>query len=114
MRNYGNVAFMLFDLERFYYYSHVLEGGVFMKHKVYTVYDSKAEVYMQPIFMRADGEAIRAFSASIAQNGHQFATNPGDYTLFAIGEYDDDKGRFVQYDAFVNLGNGVQFIPEVK
>lgn len=80
-----------------------------MQHRVYTVYDSKAEVYMQPIFMRADGEAVRAFKASIAQSGHQFASNPADYTLFAIGVYDDDKGRVTHFDAFVNLGNGAQF-----
>lgn len=83
-----------------------------MKHKVYTVYDSKAQVYMQPLFFRADGEAIRAFSASIARPGHTFADYPADYTLFAIGEFDDDNAMFSQYDAHRNLGNGVQFLPK--
>lgn len=80
-----------------------------MRHRVYTVYDSKAEIYMQPIYFRADGEALRAFKASLNSNGHQFASNPADYTLFAIGEYDDDKAQFVNYDAHVNLGNGARF-----
>lgn len=82
-----------------------------MKHKVYTVYDQKAQVYMQPIFFRADGEAIRAFRASISKPGHPFADYPADYTLFAIGEFDDDNAKFASYDAFVNLGNGVQHLP---
>lgn len=86
--------------------------GVLMKHKVYTVYDSKAEVYMQPIYFRADGEATRAFKASIKSQGHQFANNPADYTLFRIAEYDDDKAQFMAYDAFVNLGNGAQFVED--
>lgn len=85
----------------------------YMKHKVYTVYDSKAEVYMQPIYFRADGEATRAFKASIQSNGHQFANNPGDYTLFRIAEYDDDRAAFTAYEAFVNLGNGAQFKEDV-
>lgn len=84
-----------------------------MRHRVYTVYDSKAEVYMQPIYFRADGEAIRAFKASINSPSHQFAGNPGDYTLFGIAEYDDDKAVFTGYYAFVNLGNGAQFKEEV-
>lgn len=85
-----------------------------MRHKVYTVFDSKAQVYMQPFYMRADGEAIRAFRQSIARPGHQFADYPADYTLFGIGEYDDDTARFAQYDSFVNLGNGVTHLPEVS
>lgn len=83
-----------------------------MRHRVYTVYDSKAQVYMQPIYFRADGEAVRAFQASVRSAGHQFANNPGDYTLFGIAEYDDDKALFSMYDAFVNLGNGAQFKEE--
>lgn len=88
------------------------DDGAIMKHKVYTVFDSKALVYMQPFYMRADGEAIRAFRMSIGKPGHTFSDYPADYTLFAIGEYDDDNGRFTQYDVFSNLGNGVQFLPE--
>lgn len=80
-----------------------------MKHRVYTVYDSKAQVYMQPIYFRADGEAVRAFKSSVQQAGHQFALNPGDYTMFCIGEYDDDTARFISYESFVNLGNGAQY-----
>lgn len=82
-----------------------------MKHKVFTIFDSKAQIYMQPFYMRADGEAVRAFRASLARPDHQFARDPGDYTLFAIGEFDDDSGRFYQSESFVNLGNGVQHVP---
>lgn len=82
-----------------------------MKHKVYTVFDSKAQIFMQPFYMRADGEAVRAFRASLARPDHQFARDPGDYTLFAIGEFDDDNGRFAQAESFTNLGNGVQHLP---
>lgn len=85
-----------------------------MKHKTYTVFDSKAECYMLPFFARADGEALRMFAASIQKPGHQFANNPGDYTLFATGEYDDNRGVFENFDVHKNLGNGVQFKEEVS
>lgn len=82
-----------------------------MRHKCFTVFDSKASVFMQPFYMRAGGEAVRAFAASIARSGHPFHDYPADYTLFEIGEFDDDTGTFTNYDVKVNLGNGVQFLP---
>lgn len=101
-------------LKLYQYIADLKFGDEGMKHKVYTVYDSKAECYMLPIYKRADGEAVRAFEVSVADPNHQFGMNPADYTLFGIGEYDDDKARFLQYDAFVNLGNGAQFVGKVK
>lgn len=84
-----------------------------MRHRVYTVYDSKAQVFMNPIYFRADGEALRAFKSSVNAPGHQFNVNAGDYTLFGIGEYDDDCGKVFMYESFVNLGNGAQFKEDV-
>lgn len=81
--------------------------------RVYSVYDSKAQIFMHPIYLRADGEALRAFKASVNSSGHQFNNNAGDYTLFGIGEFDDDSGKVLMYETFNNLGNGAQFKEEV-
>lgn len=60
--------------------------------KVYSVYDSKAGVYAQPVFYRNDGEAIRAFSNAANLADHPFCANAEDFTLFEIGDYDDLNG----------------------
>lgn len=78
--------------------------------KVYTVYDSKAEMYLQPFFMRAKGEALRAFSDMCNDEKTQFGAHPEDYTLFEIGTYDDSKGKFVPYEANVSCGCGLDFV----
>lgn len=101
---------LLWEVGYIYLLLQLQRDGVVMKHKMFTVYDSKAEVYMRPFFARADGEATRMFAASVADPNHQFGSNPADYTLFAIGEYDDDSARFTQYEVFTNLGNGVRFL----
>lgn len=61
--------------------------------KAYSVYDSKAGVYAQPVFYRNDGEAIRAFSNAANLPEHPFCANAEDFTLFEIGDYDDITGN---------------------
>lgn len=78
--------------------------------KVYSVYDSKAEVYMQPFFMQSRGAALRAFGDAVNDSGHMFAKHAGDYTLFEIGEFHDDSALIVSYSAPINLGVAVEFL----
>lgn len=62
--------------------------------KVFTVYDSKVAAYKQPIFMRNAGEAIRAILDVMSNSEHPFSKYAEDYTLFELGEYDDDNASF--------------------
>lgn len=61
-------------------------------HKIFTVYDIKAEAYLPPFFLHAEGMAVRVFANAINDPGHQFGANPTDYSLFQLGEYDDNSG----------------------
>lgn len=65
-----------------------------MIHKIYSVYDSKVEAYLQPFYARAHGEAIRSFEGACGNPEHQFAVTPEDYALFYLGEFDDANGVF--------------------
>lgn len=77
--------------------------------KIFTVYDSKAEAYLQPIYLRNKAEAIRAFETSCNDGTTQFNKYPEDFTLFEIGEWDESKGRLLPYDAAIPLANAVEF-----
>lgn len=81
-----------------------------MKLLVFTVFDSKAECYMQPFFMPTQGAATRAFQDSVNKEGHQFSQHSEDYTLFQVGEYDDATGEITPLQAHISLGNAVQFL----
>lgn len=65
-----------------------------MKLKVFSVYDSKAEAYLQPFFMPSRGSAIRAFTDSVNDPQTGFHKHAADYTLFELGEYEDSNAVF--------------------
>jgi len=60
--------------------------------KLYSVFDSKVEAYMPPMFLRTHGEAIRSFDQAVAQEGTPFNKNSEDFTLFYLGDFDDQDG----------------------
>lgn len=81
-----------------------------MKMKIFTVYDSKAGVYLQPFFFNHSGGALRAFVDLCIDKSHQFGKHPEDYALFELGTYEDDKSTFEIYDAPRSLGVGLELI----
>lgn len=78
-----------------------------MTKKVFSIYDEKADAFLQPFFMSKVGEAIRAISDCLNDPAHQFSKHPSDYTLFVIGEFDDSTGSLT--DEKKSLGNLVEF-----
>lgn len=80
-----------------------------MTLKVYTVYDSKVEEFMTPFFMRAKGEALRAWIATVNDPKTTICLHPADFTLFEIGEFDGAKGNLTMYDSKVSLGTALEF-----
>lgn len=60
-----------------------------MKLKIFSVFDSKVSAYLPPLCMRTTPEAIRGFSAAVADQSHQFSKHAEDYTLFEVGSWDD-------------------------
>lgn len=87
-----------------------------MIQKMFTIYDEKAQAYLPPFFLHADGMAMRTFADCVNSNDHQFGKHPQDYTLFTIGEFDDALGGLVVFDHRKMLGNGVEFIkaPQIE
>lgn len=75
-----------------------------MRLKVFSVFDSKAAAYLPPFFQATAGMAARVFQDACHDEKHQFNRHAGDYTLFQIGEYDDETGKLVALDKFINLG----------
>lgn len=79
--------------------------------KVFSVFDVKAEAFMQPFFMSTNGQAIRSFSdaANDASRG-QFNSHPQDFTLFELGSFDDKNAKFEQLEVPVPLGTAFDFL----
>lgn len=63
-----------------------------MMLQMYSIYDSKAEVYNTPFFSKTHGEAERSFKTLTNDPKSQVNQYPEDFDLYHIGEYDDNKG----------------------
>lgn len=78
--------------------------------KIFTVYDSKAEAYLQPFFAETTGIATRDFEAAANDETHQFAKHAGDYTLFELGTFAEDTGQFTNLTTPINLGLALTYM----
>ena len=81
-----------------------------MRLKIFTVYDSKAQAYMQPFYMQSTGQAVRSFDDTVNDHQHPFSKHPEDYTLFELGEYDDQSATFSMHEAKKSIGTAQEFV----
>lgn len=61
---------------------------------VYAIYDEKAEQYNAPFPLATDGLAKRSFEDACRDVRTDLYKYPGDFTLYCIATWDDDKGQF--------------------
>lgn len=80
-----------------------------MKLKVYSIYDSKVEAYLNPWFAQAKGEAIRALTELVNDSKTNIGKYPADFTLFELGEYDNANAQFNLHSAPVSVGVAIEF-----
>ena len=66
-----------------------------MISNAYTVYDNKALVFSPPFFQNSDGAAVRMFADLTNDTNTSVGRHPGDYSLFCIGSFSDDKAELV-------------------
>lgn len=78
--------------------------------KVFTVYDSKAEAYLQPFYGKSRGEALRSFIEAANDKQSNIGKYPEDFTLFDLGEFDDSNCTFNLLSVSVPLGRAIEFI----
>lgn len=83
-----------------------------MKMKVFTVFDSKAEIFGTPIYSATTASGIRIFEAACNEEGRDFNKWPGDYTLFEIGEWNDNTGHVEMHEVKKELGLALTYIDQ--
>lgn len=73
--------------------------------KLFSVHDSKANYYLNPMTYRNAGEAVRNFETVVNDSKSQFFMYPADFTLVELAEFDSNTGSIVPHDKPVILGN---------
>lgn len=78
--------------------------------KIYTVFDSKAEAYIQPFFSTTKGLALRSFQEALSDSNTNISKYPEDFTLFELGEFDQQTSKFNLHNTPQSLGVAVEFL----
>lgn len=63
-----------------------------MKNPIFSIFDEKAEAFMRPFPMLNEATAVRDFTDAMTNPENPMARFPADYTLFQLGEFDDNTG----------------------
>lgn len=81
-----------------------------MIHRLFTIFDDKAEAYLPPFVLPGKGMAMRVFGDCVNSKDHQFGAHPEDYTLFDIGSFDDKTGIIGELDTRCVCANGLEVV----
>ena len=78
------------------------------------IFDSKAEQYGKLIPFPNEAVAERTFEYIVNDEQTEFFKNPEDYTLMALGEYDDETGTITNYEANRAIAAAITLKKETK
>lgn len=81
---------------------------------VLTVYDSKAEAFLTPMFAPTRAYAVRMFAEAANNPTHDFCKFSADFTLFEIGDWDEKEGTITPYNGMENLGTALHHKKEIS
>ncbi len=59
---------------------------------LFCVYDCKMELYLSPFTAMNTAVAVRVFATAVLQEGHDFNSHADDYSMWQIGEFDQETG----------------------
>jgi len=76
--------------------------------KIFSVYDSKVEAYIQPFYMNSTGAAMRAFEDTVNDPESALNKHPEDYTLFELGTFDDQTAQISLYESKKSLTTAIE------
>lgn len=63
-----------------------------MKLKMVCVMDIAVGAFGQPFSVRSIGEATRGFMDEVSKSDSQLRLHPEDFSLYDVGEFDQDTG----------------------
>lgn len=66
--------------------------------KIYSIMDDKAQVFNTPYFAVNDPVAVRSFTDLCNDSRSTVSQHLGDFHLYCLGEFDDEKGILKPYD----------------
>jgi len=88
-----------------------------MRFNVYAVYDEAAKIFKYDFKRLQHAEAIRYFGDGVRAEKTELNQHPQDFSLFFLGEYDDETGKHTDLVIPERISRGTDFLmpmPEVN
>lgn len=82
--------------------------------KMFAAFDSKAGVFMTPFFQARTELAVRSFAAALSRPDSEMRLFPEDFTLFELGSFDEESGKFEVHGAPVSVITGAVCASQMK
>ena len=60
--------------------------------KIFSIQDKVTGIFSQPHFVAHKGQMLRMFSDEVNNPESMFSKHPADFSLYYLGEYDDNAG----------------------
>lgn len=70
-----------------------------MRSLVMSVYDSKTDTFFPPFQVRNEATGVRLFEEQVRNPETQIHKFAADFTLFALGHFEDSDGSYELFDA---------------
>lgn len=77
---------------------------------LFSVYDSAAKFFRDPFVSSSRGEALSQFMAGCNTKDSWLCERPDHFTLFMLGSFDEQDGKFELLATPESLGLAVEFI----
>ena len=81
--------------------------------KLFSIHDSKAETYGQPMCFKTTAEAIRNFQSWCREPESNLFKFSSDYSLLELGEFDESTGNITTHQARI-ISNASEFNPPIR
>lgn len=81
-----------------------------MKIQFFAIYDEKACAYMCPLKEQNKLTALRAFSLTCEKQDTMFYQHPEDFSIFYVGDFDDNTGIFTSLEKPELLAKATEFV----
>ena len=78
--------------------------------KIYAFHDSKLSEFGQPFYFQATGQAVRLLQDLVRDPKTTIAQHPGDFRLYALGNYDPTSGTFENLSAPQLIADASSFV----
>lgn len=80
-----------------------------MKHKIFSVFDSKTEAFLPPFSLKTVGEAERVITSMVSDPNNNFCKYAEDFTLYELGTWNDENCKYELLDTPFSVGLLVQY-----